>query len=137
MLKERIMRPGSGAYETLARRYGLRLIMLYGSAARGTDTPASDADIAVLGERPVSEEAAAAIAEDIARLTNVPAVSVHGMHRVSPLFLKSVMRGIVLWSDDPLLPRKLGLYAWKLAAETKYMRDARYARVRERIAAYG
>lgn len=121
----------------IAKAHHLRLVILYGSVARGTATAMSDVDIGVLRAYPLSPEDEAFLTEEIARATDIPHIEVRSLHRVSPLFLRQVTHeGIVLFADTPTRARELKLYAWKTAAETKPMRDAKYTRMKERIATY-
>lgn len=123
--------------ERIAREYGLLLVVLYGSVARGTERAMSDIDIGVLGSVPISHEEEAELTEKIARATDLPHVEVRSLHRTSPLFLHQVMQdGIILYADSPTRARALALYAWQLATESAPRRHARYTRSKERIAAY-
>lgn len=124
-------------FARIAKAHRLRLIILYGSVARGTETAQSDVDIGILGETPLLYEEEALITEEIARITGVPDIEVRSLHRTSPLFLRQVTdEGTVLFADTPTRAQEFGLYAWKLAAETRRLRDARYMRTKERIDAY-
>ena len=125
------------AVRRVAQKHGLRLVVLYGSVARGTQTQASDVDVAVLGHSVLSPEDEAIIAEEIAGATGLSRVEVKSLHRVAPLFLDTVLReGLVLYEDAPDRARALSLYAWKLSQESKFLREARYRRVRARLGAH-
>ena len=138
MLKEKLISAEmKNAIADIARAHRLRLVVLYGSVARDTETAMSDVDIGILGETLLSHEDEARIGEEIARAADMANVEVRSLHRVSPLFLYQVMsEGVVLFADTPSRAQELRLYAWKLSAETKRMRDLRYARVKARIEAY-
>lgn len=124
-------------FADIAKAHNLCLIILYGSVARGKETTMSDVDIGVMGTEPLSHEDEAIIAEKIAHATGIAHIEVRRLHQVSPLFLLQVMNeGIVLFADTRTRAQELRLYAWKLSAETKHMRDARFSKTRERIEAY-
>lgn len=124
-------------FADIAREHQLRLIVLYGSVARGTETAMSDVDIGVLGRAALSHEEEATIAEKIAHKAGLPRIEVRSLHRTSPLFLYQVMsEGVVLFADSPTRSQELRLYAWKMAAETRHLRDQRYAETKERTLAY-
>ena len=134
MIREELAGKHAAAIRRFVQVHGLRLVVLYGSAARGTETSASDIDIAVLGRSPLSHESEAVLAEELARATGMPRIEMKSLHRVSPLFLETVLRdGIVLYESKPGLVRALSLYAWKLSKESAHLREARYRKVRERI----
>lgn len=121
----------------IARAHHLLLVVLYGSVARGTETPLSDIDIGILGAAPLSHEDEASIGEELARALGAPKIEVRSLHQVAPLFLQQVMSGgVVLFADTATRAQELGLYAWKMAAETKSLRDARFKKVKERIESY-
>ena len=124
------------AIARIARKHGLRLVVLYGSVARGSETAMSDIDIGVLGTTLIPHEGEAVIAEELSKATGMPRIEVKSLHHASPLFLDQVMRGIVLFADTPTRAQEVALYAWKLAAESQPLRDARFKRVRERAVAY-
>ena len=138
MLKERLTSPRTkDAFADIARAHRLRLIVLYGSVARGAETAMSDIDIGVLGHSPLSHEDEAVIAEEMARVTALPRIEVKSLHRTPPLFLYEVMNeGVVLFADSPTRAQGLRLYAWKMAVETRHMREERYAQTKKRIEAY-
>lgn len=137
MEKSALVKKYAAAAGEIARRHALRLLVLYGSVARGTATRESDIDIAILGRAPLIPEDEAVIAEELALATGESRIEVRSLHRASPLFVETVLReGVVLYEDAPELARFLSLYAWKLSKETAYLREARYRRARERIAAH-
>ncbi|KKW22956.1 MAG: hypothetical protein UY70_C0008G0005 [Candidatus Kaiserbacteria bacterium GW2011_GWB1_52_6] len=134
MMRDAFKKQHGAAIQCVARARGLRLVVLYGSVARGTETRASDVDIAVLAHSPLSPEDEAVIAEELAHETGLPNIEVKSLHRVAPLFLDTVLReGLVLYEDAPDRARALSLYAWKLSQESKFLRKARYHRARERL----
>lgn len=125
------------AMKNIAQKHRLLLVVLYGSVARGTETATSDVDIGVLGEEPLTLEDEARISEEFSLALKLPRIEVRGLHRVAPLFLHQVMSdGITLFADTPLRAQELRLYAWKMATETRYLRDRRYARTKARIEAH-
>ena len=127
----------TAALSRIAKKRDLCLIVLYGSVSRGTETAMSDIDIGVLGSAPLSHEDEAVIGEDIAKASGFSRVEVRSLHRVSPLFLTNVMNeGVVLFEDTPSRAQEVRLYAWKMAAETRHMREAHYKQVQDRIEAH-
>jgi len=96
----------------IAREYGIVLMVLYGSVARGTETAQSDIDIGILGDNPLSHEDSASIGEEIARELQLPAIEAHSLHHAAPLFyLKSCT---TVSSSSPtrrLVRQEFSLYA--------------------------
>ena len=124
-------------FADIAKAHRLRLIVLYGSVARGTETAMSDIDIGVLGHAPLSHEEEAVLTEEVAQKTGLSRIEVRSLHQTSPLFLYQVMNeGVVLFADTKTRAQELRLYAWKIAAETKHLRDERYRKAHKRIEAY-
>jgi predicted nucleotidyltransferase len=122
------------AIRSVARAHKLRLIVLYGSFTRGTTSVRSDVDVGVLGENVLSAEAEAAIGEELVHVLDDARIEVRSLNQVSPLFLHSVMNdAVVLFEERSGIAAELKLYAWKLAAETKPLRDARYRKTRNRV----
>ena len=120
----------------IAGRHDLVLVVLYGSVARGTETSASDIDIAIMGKRVLDFTDEAVIGEEMHKAIGGD-VSVHSLHHISPLFAHLVMQdGVVLFEDEPERAHAYRMYAWKLAAESKYLRDATYEQTVQNIRAY-
>ena len=75
-----------------------RLIVLFGSAARGTATPGSDIDLAFL---PANGMDATAVTNEVIRETHRNDVDVVDLSRADPLTRMQVARhGVVLFAED-------------------------------------
>lgn len=88
------------AIEWLARRDGLRLGLLFGSAARGELRPDSDLDIAVLGEHVLVPEEKRALIEGLARHSGRAADVVDLATIGEPLLGRILSEGRRLFGSD-------------------------------------
>lgn len=107
-----VLRPGSEELRQLAARYGLRLVVLFGSRARGERRPDSDFDIAVQMEEPFSRrssplteteaQALRGLHADLQHLLRTGRVDLVLLDRASPLLAHRVARdGIPLFEAAP------------------------------------
>jgi predicted nucleotidyltransferase len=79
-----------------AETKGLRLVLLYGSQAKGKARADSDVDIAVLGRTAVSSEELVEFNDDLAAIFGAREVDVKSLHNTDPLFRFQVMRDAIL-----------------------------------------
>lgn len=90
----------NAALEWLEREGGLRLALLFGSAARGALHAESDLDVAVLGDGPLSAEDKRALIEGLARASG-RAVDVIDLATVGePLLGRILAEGRRLFGSD-------------------------------------
>jgi predicted nucleotidyltransferase len=99
-----------------------RLIVLFGSAARGTATPSSDID---LGFLPTQGMDATAVTNEVIRHTHRNAVDVVDLSRSDPLTRMQVARyGVVLFAeDDSTFPEFCSL-AFRVYVDSEKLRRA-------------
>lgn len=98
----------SGRLDALCERHGVRLLTVFGSAARA-DPDARDLDVAVLGE-PGDQLDTVALVTDLVGLTGVDDVDLAHLDRASPVLRERALVGCV-----PLYESGPGRYA---AAQT-------------------
>lgn len=107
-----VLRPGSPQLRQIAGQHGLRLVVLFGSRARGTAHAKSDYDLAVLSSarvarpsEPLSASEAAALRQLHARLQHLlqtSRVDLVLLDRASALLAHRVARdGIPLYEAEP------------------------------------
>lgn len=85
----------------IAKKHGLKLVVLYGSQASGKTKKNSDIDIAVLGERKIDFKKHIDLIGEFTGLFKTDEVDVKLLHNTNPLFRYEVMRdGILLYGAD-------------------------------------
>ncbi len=100
--------------ERIARKYGIRLILQFGSTVTGPLHPASDVDIAVLLERPAPTlEEHAGLLHELQGLFPDREVDLAVLNRADPLFLKKVTESCRLLYGEPSALQRLKLYAFR------------------------
>lgn len=101
--------------EKIAPKYGITLILLFGSQAKETAHPASDVDFGIMSEKQLSREQYAGLISDFARIFHIPSdrVDLTELKRADPLLLqRSYFEGILLYGKDELFRRRK-MYALK------------------------
>ena len=111
----------------LARHSGIKLAILFGSLARGTEGFGSDVDLAVAADRPLGSEEKARLMEVVALLTG-RSVDLIDLQTANGLVLREA-----LVTGDRLLCRDRGLYAALI--EKMLLDQADWAPYRRRILA--
>ncbi len=114
------------AVYSLASRWGLSLVVLFGSRATRRVHAHSDTDIAILSKQRFSPGELATLAYEIALSLKRSDIEIVDLHIGSPLLLRTVARdGIVLYEREPHTFALLQMYAFKRFVETKPLRDVR------------
>src|ERR1035441_2864080 len=95
--------------QKLAEKYGLSLVLLFGSQATGRFHPKSDIDIAVLSRHPINR---ARIAMDLDGIFERDDVEVVDLSTASPTLMHAVVKeGKLLSENEPG-----AFFRWKLYA---------------------
>lgn len=111
-------------------RYGLQLVVQFGSTVRGTVHPQSDVDLAVLVDRmPESLEAQGRLYAELQELFAGREVDVAILNRADPLFLKQILDHSRLLYGSPRTLAELRIYGFRryqdhrryLALEREYV----------------
>ena len=117
---------------SLARSYGIRLLLLFGSSVSGCEHPESDIDLALLLENPHPDLAArSALQHGLQRLFPEREVDVAIINRADPLFLKKITEQCRLLYGNPSEFYSLKMYAFRryqdhrrfLKLERRYIKD--------------
>lgn len=113
----------------IARRYGARLILRFGSTASGTVHSRSDVDIAVLLDQPgLSLRRHAELLHDLQALCDDREVDLAILNRADPLLLKQVSDGcVLLYGSDAELQR------FRLLAFKRYQDHRPYLELERRF----
>lgn len=102
----------------IGKKYNLKLILLYGSFARGENHPGSDLDIAVLGKESINLDTLLNIYYEMCLIFgNDPLgeLDLSSLHDVNPLFRFYVMRDSML-----LFGKTVDYYSFKAYAFRDY-----------------
>ena len=119
--------------DEIARRHGVVLMLVFGSAESGRQHPRSDLDIAVLLERPSpSFHELADLTHDVQTLFPREKLDLALINTADPLFLKQITDRCRLLYGNPRRLLELKLYAYKryqdhrryLALEREYVSRA-------------
>jgi predicted nucleotidyltransferase len=120
-------------FAEIARRHGVRLLLLHGSHVSGHTHAHSDVDIAAWFERAdVSFGVLTDLAADLQPLFPEHEVDVSVLNRADPLFLERVVEHARLLAGDPKALQRLRLYAFRryqdhrrfLSTERRYVTAA-------------
>jgi predicted nucleotidyltransferase len=100
--------------ERLARTYGIRLVLQFGSSVTGRLHPGSDVDVAVLLDRPqLTLAERAGLLHELQPLFPDREVDLAILNHADPLFLKKVTEDCRLLHGAPAELARLKLYAFK------------------------
>ncbi len=120
---------GSGAFDDLARRHGIRLLLQFGSTVTGRARRDSDLDLAVLLQRaPESLMEIGALIGDLEALLPGRRVDVAVLNRADPLLLKQVTTHCVLLHGEPRALAEFKMYAFR-----RYQDHRRYLDLERRF----
>lgn len=114
------------ASATVARKFGLSLVVLFGSQATGHTHRQSDIDIAIQSEQPLSISELITIADEIERAARAGPVEIVDLTHAPPLLLKAVAaEGVVLYESNPSEFARFQMYAIKRYIEAKPLFEMR------------
>ena len=112
--------------KTLAEKYGLSLVLLFGSQATGNAHKESDVDIAYLSPRMIPFEEEININADLVEVFRNNDVQSVNIRKASPLFLKKIVeRCMILYEKDRNIFTDLNLYSLRIYEEAKVLFDLR------------
>ena len=126
-----IVAPDQQALESLAKRYGITLILQFGSSVTGNTHARSDIDLAI--QTPgvsLSFRDHAELVHDLQALFPDREVDVAFVDRADPLFLKKITEACRLLYGDPRALQRLEIYAFK-----RYQDHRRYLDLERRFVA--
>jgi predicted nucleotidyltransferase len=123
------------AFDSIAQRHGLALIVQFGSTVAGRTHAGSDVDIGVLFDRrPPGYDALAAIEQELQAALPGPRVDLAVLDRADPLFLKQVLERSRLLAGAPRRYAELKIYAFKRYQDHRRFLALERAHVRRSLA---
>jgi len=105
----------------VAEKYGLRLVLLFGSQASGKTHFASDFDVAVLGERSINIEKELEICYEFVKIFKTDNVDIVDIGKSGPLLMNQIFTKPheILFCDDLQIYFRYKIYAMKSYIEAK------------------
>jgi len=98
----------------IARKYGLKLVLLFGSEVNGKTHPGSDLDIAVMFEdSAVAEERLFDLIAKLQEIFRERNVDLGLINKADPLFLKKILERCELVYGEPRALAELKMYAFR------------------------
>ncbi|MGE3153011.1 MAG: nucleotidyltransferase family protein [Nitrospiraceae bacterium] len=121
---------------TIAQRFGIRLILQFGSTVTGTIHDRSDLDLAIQLDTPdVSLQTVLEIQDALQTLFSGHDVDLAILNRADPLFLKKIVESCRLLFGTPEDLARLRLYAFKAYQDFRPYLDLERQYVARRLAA--
>lgn len=110
--------------EAIGEKFGLRLVLLYGSFAKGAQTALSDLDIAVAGKSPIDFATHVELYREFARVfgDRERDLDVQLLQRKDPLFLYQVAKNSQLLYGNTSDYHEFGAYAFRVYHDSKDLR---------------
>jgi len=109
----------------VCRRFGVDVLLLFGSQVSGKTHAESDIDLAFAGRRRLSFDEEAAFNAELQTILGQSRVQTVSIFKTSPLLKKRIFdEHIPLYVADAFLYHSLASYAIKSYLETKHLRDA-------------
>lgn len=111
--------------QAIGEKFGLKLILLYGSYAKGTQTELSDLDIACLGKKPIDFETHIELYGELARVFGdiERDLDVQILDRKDPLFLYQVAKNSALLYGSTLDYNEFRAYAFRAYHDSRDLRE--------------
>ncbi|MDP2630704.1 MAG: nucleotidyltransferase domain-containing protein [Candidatus Uhrbacteria bacterium] len=115
----------------IAKKYGLTLVLLFGSQARGRTHQGSDVDIGFLSDSSMGLHEVACIEFEMAQNMKISHLELVRLAGMPSLFLQQVVRdGRVLYEDGPGAFSLFASYAFKRFVEEKPLRALKESSLR-------
>ena len=103
----------------LAEKYGLKLLLLFGSQASGKTHPMSDFDFGYVSEKKLNYKERSALANELSKLVKFSAVEVIDLKNGSPFLLKEIIKNNQVFFEEN------GAYADFYTTATRIYFDAK------------
>jgi len=119
-----------GRVEKLAHKYGLSLVLIFGSQAREETKRESDIDIAILASKKLSEKDMVYLNFEFTNILPIDRVDLVDIHGAPPLLMKQIADSakVVYQKTSGEYPGFL-IYADRLYREARPLFDLRRARI--------
>lgn len=119
---------------SLIEKYYLKLILIFGSHAKGETHPESDMDIAVYSKRVLSEKEKINLTCEFSNIFHTYKIDLVDIKTAPPLLKKEVFKDyVVLYQEDPRLLHQLELVSLYELKESEVLYQLRHERLQEFI----
>lgn len=116
----------------IAQKYGLDLLLLFGSRATETNLEKSDFDVAYLAKKTLDLEKESRLIVDLMPVFKSEIIDLVNIKKASPLLLYAITNSCsVLYESKPLTFASLRVYAFKQYVETKPLYEEKFRRLQE------
>ncbi|MEN9524580.1 MAG: hypothetical protein RL536_649 [Candidatus Parcubacteria bacterium] len=120
------------AVTSLAQKYDLAMLVLFGSYADNTMTKHSDLDFAYSKQVPLSFDDELSLGAELGRLFKNENVDVVHLNKTSPVFMSEIMKkAVLLFARTPNIFPNAFSYAMKRMQENRFLYDLKLQRLRE------
>jgi len=121
----------------LAEKYGLSLVVLFGSQATGKTHRDSDIDIAYISQKKLDFDAKSSLNSDLTGVFGNDRVDIVDIKTANPLLLRAIVRdAVVLYEKSKNIFDNIYVYAFKLYEEPKPLFELRKYLLDKRLARY-
>jgi uncharacterized protein len=104
--------------EEIAKKYGLKLLLLFGSQVSGKTHPMSDFDFGYIGKKELNYKEKSELANELSKLVKFLDVEVVDLKKSGPFLLKEIIK------NNQVLFQEEGAYADFYTASTRIYFDA-------------
>ena len=118
----------------IAKKYGLELLLLFGSQASGKTYKGSDFDVAYLSKKELGLEKEAELIIELAPLFGSENIDLVNLKKAPPLLFYAITANCrVIYQKNALIFPALRAYAFKKYVETKPLYEEKFRRLQEKI----
>ncbi len=122
----------SDLFEEIAKKFSIYFVLLFGSKAEGTDTPESDADIAVYARHVLSEEEKINLAFEISSILKTENIDLVDIKSASPMLKRKIFEKYkILYLKEPFILYQVELSSLREYDESKILYEIRDERLKE------
>ncbi|OIO44889.1 hypothetical protein COX24_01050 [bacterium (Candidatus Gribaldobacteria) CG23_combo_of_CG06-09_8_20_14_all_37_87_8] len=123
--------------EQIAKKYGLTMLLLFGSRVDGTFRKDSDFDIAYLSKKKLDFLQEAKLSMALSPVCENENIDLSNLETASPLLLYGIFQNCrMLFVDDPYRFYSMRVYAFKQYVEAQPLFELKFQRLQEKIKSY-
>mgnify|MGYP003393919517 CR=1 FL=1 len=121
--------------EEIIKKYDLKLLLLFGSRARGDARKDSDTDIAFFGNKRLDLKEKSMLMMDLTSFLRTDKIDIVDLREASPLIFYAITRdGKILYAHDMMFFYEIRTYAYKRYIETVPIYEDMFKQIKKRLA---